>query len=206
MTAKRIHSAPNFKDSGGHAMTRAFVLGSCAALVLGVAAANAGPCTTEIESLSKTLASRDAGQGPTPGAAATTGTNAPAGQHPPTATMSQQTQGVATSPQDVRQQNAGQPPAAQQGATTGAAGTGGEHPPTAAMDTQVQGQTPPSTGGHPPTAAMSQAMPPQAAPHGSVANTVDASAALERARTLDRQGKEADCMSAVAEARRLFGK
>lgn len=186
-------------------MTRAFVLGSCAVLALGIGAANAGPCTTEIENLSKTLASKDAGQGPTPGATATTGTSAPAGQHPPTATMSQQTQGAATSPQDVRQQNAGQPTAAQQG-TTGTAGTGAEHPPTAAMDRQVQGQTPPTTGGHPPTAAMSQATPPQAAPQGSVTNTVDASAALERARGLDRQGKEADCMSAVGEARRLFGK
>jgi hypothetical protein len=186
-------------------MTRAFVLGSCAVLALGIGAANAGPCTTEIENLSKTLASKDAGQGPTPGATGTASTSAPAGQHPPTATMSQQTQGVATSPQDVRQQNAGQPPAAQQG-TTGTAPATGEHPPTAVLDKEVKAQTPPTSAGHPPTAAMSQAMPPQAPPQGSVANTVDASAALERARGFDRQGKEAECMSAVGEARRLFGK
>jgi hypothetical protein len=60
----------------------AFLFGACALLVLPVGAAAAGPCTTEIDSLTKLMAARDAGAGPTAGAAGTTG-----GQHPPTAAM-----------------------------------------------------------------------------------------------------------------------
>jgi hypothetical protein len=60
----------------------AFLFGACALLVLPVGPAAAGPCTTEIDSLTKLMAARDAGAGPTAGAAGTTG-----GQHPPTAAM-----------------------------------------------------------------------------------------------------------------------
>ncbi len=185
---------------------RSLILGSCAVITLSIAAAQAGPCTGEIESLTKAMASKDAGSGPTSGAggaAAAGGT----GQHPPTTAMSQATQGGAASPQDVRQQTAGQPTAAQQGST----GASSEHPPTAAMTQATQGQTAPSTGGHPPTAAMSQTVQGQAAPSTSMGHqttsavTMDASAALAHARDVDKQGKEAECMEAVQQAKQLSG-
>ena len=51
--------------------TITFMFGASALLIsLGTAAA--GPCTTEIESLTKFMAARDAGAGPTAGAASTT--------------------------------------------------------------------------------------------------------------------------------------
>ena len=51
--------------------TITFMFGASALLIsLGTAAA--GPCSTEIESLSKFIAARDAGAGPTAGAASTT--------------------------------------------------------------------------------------------------------------------------------------
>ena len=138
--------------------TRVVVLSSL--LALSMSAAQAGPCTTEIDNLAKAMASRDAGQGPTPGAGASTSATTPAaGQHPPTDVMSKQTQGKATSSQDVSLQNTGQPPAGQKGAK--------ETAPAAA------------------------------------ANPAGASAALARARQADAQGKEADCMSAIGEAKRL---
>ena len=52
---------------------------ACALVALS-GAAWAGPCTTEIENVTKLLASRDAGAGPTAGGSAATG-------HPPTAAM-----------------------------------------------------------------------------------------------------------------------
>ena len=64
-----------------------------------------------------------------------------ANHHPPTAAMSQATQGHATSSEDVRRQNAGQPTAAQQGTT----GTAAQHPPTAVMSEATQGQAAPAT-------------------------------------------------------------
>jgi hypothetical protein len=119
------------------------------------------PCTTEIEGLTKTLAAKDAGSGPTVGA--TGQATAPIGssaQHPPTAVMRQETQGKATSPEDVRRQTQGQPTVAQQG-MAGTAGTSDK------MD--------------------------------------QADKALERARALDRQGKEAECMDSVRQAKELAG-
>ena len=116
--------------------------------------------------------------------------------------MSQATQGQATSPGDVRSQTAGQPTAGQQ-ATSGMAA---QHPPTAAMSEATQGQQAPATAGqHPPTAAMSEAMQSQAAPRPSLGDTSEASSALNRARLLDEQGKEAECMEAVRQARQLAG-
>jgi hypothetical protein len=53
-------------------------LGTCALLALSTEIAAAGPCTTEIDNLSKLFAAPDAGAGPTAGAAGST-----AGQHPP---------------------------------------------------------------------------------------------------------------------------
>jgi hypothetical protein len=187
--------------------TKLFVMSSAALLALGMASAQAGPCASEIESLSKTMASKDAGSGPTSGAAGTHATASQAGQHPPTTAMSGATQGSAASPDDVRRQTAGQPTAAQQGSNTG---SGAAHPPTAAMNQATQGNAAPaSPSQHPPTAAMTQAMQGQTAPSGnagqqaSTSTSMDASAALERARDFDKQGKEADCMQAVQQAKQL---
>jgi hypothetical protein len=115
----------------------------------------------EIDGLAKTFAAQDAGSGPTSGA----GGGAPStvqksDQHPPSAVMGQETQGKATSPEDVRRQTAGQPTATEQGKTGAAAGPG---------------------------------------------NSIEASRALDRARALDQQGKEAECMAAVGEAKQLAG-
>jgi hypothetical protein len=141
--------------------TKKFVLATTVLFALDVACANAGPCGTEIDSLTKTLAAKDAGSGPTVGASGGTHTTpSSSAQHPPTSVMRQETEGKATSPEDVRRQTTGQPPAAQQGA----AGAG-------------------ATAGSP----------------------MQASSALERARMLDQQGKEAECMEAVRQAKQLAG-
>jgi hypothetical protein len=186
-----------------------FVTSSCALMALSIASAQAGPCATEIESFTKTMASKDAGSGPTSGATGTHTSASQAGQHPPTTSMSQATQGGAASPEDVRRQTAGQPTAAQQGSITG---SGAAHPPTAAMNQATQGSAAPSTPGqHPPTAAMTQATQSQTAP-GNVGRqagmgdaSLQASAALDRARAFDKQGKEADCMQALQQAKQLSG-
>jgi hypothetical protein len=172
------------------------VLSTCAAISLMAGIAHAGPCSTEIETFSKTLASKDAGQGPTPGAQASATGSIPKGEHPPTAVMSQETQGVATSSRDVALQNSGQPTAAQHGKQA-------EHPPTAAMDRLTKNQAAPP-GGNPPTAALSQEVQGQNPAPGASPKTADASAALARAKDADRQGKEADCMKALDEAKRLM--
>ena len=141
--------------------TMAFILANIMLFALGVSSATSAPCGNEIDSLSKILAAKDAGSGPTAGAASGTPSAASkSAQHPPTSIMRQQTEGRATSPEDVRRQTEGQPPAAQQG-TSGAA---------ARTDSPSQ-----------------------------------ASSALDRARVLDRQGKEAECMEAVQEAKQFVG-
>src|ERR1700716_1959267 len=67
---------------GENAMkTITLLLGACALVALPVATAGAGPCTTEIDNVTKLLASKDAGAAPTAG-----GASATTGQHPP-ATM-----------------------------------------------------------------------------------------------------------------------
>src|SRR5436305_14241236 len=103
--------------------TTTFILAGIVLIGSGISSAISGPCTVEIDGLTKTLASKDAGSGPTVGA--TGQANAPTGtsaQHPPTAIMGQEAQGKATSPEDVRRQSQGEPPAAQQGM----AGTAGK--------------------------------------------------------------------------------
>jgi hypothetical protein len=182
--------------------SKASIVATIAVCALGVSAAAAGPCTTEIDNLTKVIASKDAGSGPTPGAGGTHAT-ADTSAHPPTAAMSEAAKGTATSAEDVRRQTAGQPTAGQQGT-----GSPAQHPPTAAMSQATQGQTAPvTTGEHPPTAAMSEATRAQAAPPASAssANIGEASAALNRARILDQQGKEAECMEAVRQAKQLGG-
>jgi hypothetical protein len=74
------------------------------------------------------------------------------------------------------------------------------------MSEATQGQTAPAatSGQHPPTAAMSEATRSQAAPGpAALGNTSEASIALGRARELDQQGKEAECMEAIGRAKQL---
>jgi hypothetical protein len=87
-----------------------FVLVSCAAIVLSVATAQAGPCNTGGKSA-------DAGAGPTPGnTGQTVGTTGSANaEHPPTSAMNRATGDAAASSQDAQKQMQGQPTAAQQG-------------------------------------------------------------------------------------------
>ena len=97
--------------------TRILMLTSLALLSWIPSAAHAGPCATEIETVTKSLAAADAGSGPTLGQG-TTRTQAPSsssGQHPPAAVMRRETEGKATSDQDVRRQTQGEPTAAEQG-------------------------------------------------------------------------------------------
>jgi len=181
---------------------RAILFGSVALLAFGAGTATAGPCTGEIDNLTKLLVSKDAGSGPTSGEGAASARSTAAGQHAPTTAMSQGTGGGAASAEDVRRQTAGQPPAAQQPTT----GSAGQHPPTATMNEATQGQAAPTTAGHPPTAAMSQATQGQTAPRAtSGGDPNDATALLARARSADAQGQEAQCMEAVQQVKRLTG-
>ena len=91
-------------------ITRNLVLASCAALVLSIATAHAGPCNTGGKS------AHDAGSGPTPGHTGQTigSTGSANAEHPPTSTMNRATGDVAASSQDAQKQMQGQPTAAQQ--------------------------------------------------------------------------------------------
>jgi hypothetical protein len=90
---------------------RTVLFTSCAALLFSTGISLAGPCNT--------TADKDAGSGPTPGAAAqsTTGTATTTsrnGEHPPTSTMNRASDNVAASSQDAQRQMQGQPTAAQE--------------------------------------------------------------------------------------------
>jgi hypothetical protein len=181
--------------------TTTLLFGAGVLITLPAGAAIAGPCTSEIDSLTKLMAARDAGAGPTAGAAGTT-----SGQHPPTAAM-----------------GAADPTAAQSARP--------QHPPTAAMNEATQGggasaqtgNTAPAQ--HPPTAAMNQATQGGAASPQDVQSQnrggptavqqaegarrpasdqlASAEATLEQARSYDRAGQEAQCMDAIARAKQL---
>jgi hypothetical protein len=88
-------------------MTKQTIMACCAVMVLGIGAANAGPCNT---------GGKDAGSGPTPGyTGQTTGTgSAKTDEHPPTETMNRVAGDKATSSQDTQRQQQGQPTAAQE--------------------------------------------------------------------------------------------
>ena len=138
---------------------KTFIAAGVALLALGIGTATSGTCTGEIDNVAKMLAAKDAGSGPTAGASGTVqspGTRIP--QHPPSAVMGQETQGKATSPEDVRRQTEGRPTTTQQGTTGAAAGAG---------------------------------------------SATEAGSALDRARVFDQQGREAECMAAVGEAKQL---
>jgi hypothetical protein len=76
---------------------------SATALALGSVSASAGPCTQQITALSKEMAVSDAGSGPTGARQAPTAGDQK-GQHPATSLMSKETEGKATSPEDVQRQ------------------------------------------------------------------------------------------------------
>jgi len=187
-----------------------FLFGAYALLVFPIEMAVAGPCTAEIENLTKLLASRDAGAGPTAGPVGTTTT----GQHPPTSAM-----------------GAADPSTAASAAAAESAKP--QHPPTAAMNqaTQGGGTSPPAGGAvreqHPPTAAMSGATQGGAASPQDVQSQTRggptaaqqaegarrpaseklaaAQDALEQARNFDRNGQQSECMDAIERAKRFAG-
>jgi hypothetical protein len=189
-----------------------FLFGACALLVFPIEMAAAGPCTAEIENLTKLLASRDAGAGPTAGPVGST-----TGQHPPTAAM-----------------GAADPSTAASSAAAESAKP--QHPPTAAMNqaTQGGGASPEASATvreqreqHPPTAAMSEAAQGGAASPQDVQSQIRggptaaqqaegtrrpaseklaaAQDALEQARNFDRNGQQSECMDAIERAKRFAG-
>jgi hypothetical protein len=168
-----------------------FLVMSVVSLVASAGAAVAGPCTGRIEQVSKQLASRDAGSGPTSagGSQATQG-----GAVTSTGTIQGQgsatgSSGVTTAPRQVPK-----------------AGEAAETEATPAMNAATQGRaTSPSdaraqTQGQPTSAQIAQGERASGPDHMRQAMT-----ALDRARAFDREGKEADCMSAVQEADQLSG-
>jgi hypothetical protein len=106
--------------------TRSLILASFATMVLGLSAAQAGPCNTT----TGRTAEKDAGSGPTVGSTAQTNTSTGMAQnkneHPPTSTMNRATGNVAASSQDTQKQMQGEPTAAQraEGATAQTADKG----------------------------------------------------------------------------------
>src|SRR5437763_15841332 len=104
--------------------------------------AAAGPYTAEIENVTKLLASRDAGSGPTAGPMGTT-----TGQHPPTSAMGAADSSTAASAAAAESAKPQHPPTAAMNEATqggGASPRAGEtvreqHPPTAAMNEATQG-------------------------------------------------------------------
>jgi hypothetical protein len=90
-------------------------LGAGAGCLLMAGSALAGPCSANIEAVSKQLQATDAGMGPTAGIGTGNLTNpvSPSGQPqvpttPATGTMNDASQNKATSSQDVQNQNTGQ--------------------------------------------------------------------------------------------------
>jgi hypothetical protein len=189
--------------------TTELMFGAFILVALPMGTAEGGQCTAEIENLTKLLASRDAGSGPTAGGAAST----TVGQHPPTAAMGAANPSTAASSAAAE---SGRP----------------QHPPTATMNEATRGGGPSSQEGgareqHPPTAAMGQATQggatspqdvqsqirggPTAAQQAEGArrpaseNLAAAQAALNEARGFDQSGKESECMDAIQRAKRLGG-
>jgi hypothetical protein len=188
----------------------ALMFGTCILVTLPMATSEAGQCTAEIENVTKLLASRDAGSGPTAGGASST----TVGQHPPSAAMGAADPSTAASSAAVE---SGRP----------------QHPPTATMNEATRGGSPSSPADtrpreqHPPTAAMGQATQggaaspqdvqsqirggPTAAQQAEGArrpaseNMAAAQAALNEARDFDQSGKEFECMNAIQRAKRFGG-
>jgi len=95
------------------------LLAGCAAMVLSIGTAQAGPCDN------KAKAAHDAGAGPTVGSSGnTTGAARSDAEHPPTGTMNRASGDTAASSQDAQRQMQGQPTAAQQ--AQGSSSTGAQ--------------------------------------------------------------------------------
>jgi hypothetical protein len=160
-------------------------------LLASVGTVAAGPCTTRIDEVSKLLASRDAGSGPTATGSAQMGQG-----------------GSVTSTGTIPSQDSpsGSPAASATPREVPKAGETAKTEATPAMNAVTQGRaTSPSdvraqTQGQPTSAQVAQ---------GQAFSDPDrmkqAMAALDRARTFDREGKEADCMSALQDAGQLSG-
>jgi hypothetical protein len=178
---------------------------ACAVSASLTGTARAGQCTTEIDSVSKFFASRDAGSGPTVGAAGSA-----AGQHPPTAAMSAADPSTAGSTAAAESAKPQQPPTAAM--TQAMPGSGlspqpreaskEQHPPTAAMGQATQGgaaspqDVQRQTRGEPTAAQQAEG-----AQRPAATNLTSAQAALQRAREFDAGGRETECMGAVGEAK-----
>jgi hypothetical protein len=162
--------------------TITMLLGACALAALSAGTAGAGPCTAEIDNVTKLLASKDAGAGPTAGGASTT-----TGQHPPSATMGAADPSTAASSAAAQSAQPQHPPTTAMGQAT----QGGAVSP---QDVQSQ-----SRGG--PTAAQQA----QGARNRASDNLASIQAALSEARGLDQGGKESECMDAITRAKRLAG-
>lgn len=190
-------------------MTRtSLMLASCVLLALPMTPAGAGQCTTEIDSFTKLMAAHDAGSGPTAGTSGSA-----MGQHPPTSAMSEADKGGAASSRAAQSDKPQHPPTAMMNReTTGAAPSSAAspasrepHPPTDVMNRQTQGgaaspqDVQRQTQGLPTAAQQAQG---QASMSGDKSSAM---AALDQARAFDRQGKEAECITALGRAKLMFG-
>ena len=98
------------------------------------------------------------------------------------------------------------PTAGASGGTQSAGRPADQHPPTARMGQETHGKA-----ASPEDVRRQTAGQPTAAEQGTTGaaarpgDRIDASSALSRARALDQQGKEAECMDAVREAKQLAG-
>ena len=155
-----------------------FILATCA--LLPAASAGAGQCTTEIDNLAKQLAARDAGSGPTAGAAAIgqhppTSANTDKSQHPPTAIMNREATGSGEIT-GIGQPSTGSAPA------SGGAETKEQPTPSAAMNRGAAEHTAPTDG------------------------MKSVSMELERARIFDQHGKDEECLRVIDEAKQLMAR
>jgi hypothetical protein len=186
-------------------MSAKALLSGCALFVFGITSAAAGQCTTEIQNLSMIMGTSDAGSGPTGRSSAS--------EHPPTTAMKQADPSTRASSAASESGKTQHPPTATMNqATTGMSPSTDSK---SSMETKRQNQ-------HPPTAAMNQATAGSAASpkdvqrqtqgmptaSGQAQGTAGAEAggkmaamtALDQARALDREGKEAECMAAIRQA------
>lgn len=181
-------------------MRNVLVLGFGAGLLFGAGQAVAAECTAQIESLEKTLASTDAGMGPTGNGAAASGT----------ADGTAGVQAQNSQPQDGQAPD-GQPtdpielPATggdQQAAAPTTPGGTEQHPPTETMTDATQNKATSAQD----VLQQNQGEPTdsdaaQAGQMATAAGIDEASDALQRAKELDRAGDEAACMSEITKAK-----
>ena len=187
--------------------TITLLLGACAVVALPVATPAAGPCTAEIENVTKLRASKDAGSGPTASATGTT-----TGQHPPTAAMGAADSSTAASAAAAESAKPQHPPTATMNQATQGSGASpragetvrGQHPPTAAMNEATQG------GAASPQDVQSQirggptaAQQAEGARRPASNQLASAQSALAQARSFDASGQEAQCIDALERAKRL---